>query len=658
MNFKFYNKIIEEVKGKIKLEKTTKQVPAYFKRNEKARHRAKKHLDDINKNHNHAWAIEVQERIKKMKKLNKTALFYRGNNITYEEMFVKWEEYASVLQNKYGITKGMEIPVCMANTPEFVYLLGGASLIGAKLNIFGSIFDKDYITKIIDECDANILFATDDVYKDIKDAVNNSHIKDKVVFSLTDSLPNHKNPYQELDHKFYDFKNKLFELKNEDNSIIDVNEFLSGNIKKYEFVDSNLDDVFTITYSSGSTNSTRPKAIVHKVRSFITMGIFHDANVSHIPSMGSMSVRASIPTHSNTDVISSISDSLMQGCKLALEPIYDKEHHLASLLINKANFDVSAKSFWLHTFKKIALDPNYQHIKLPFLLVPMAAGEPVSLGEEKFMNKMLRKTDAAKDITHLPVSPIVMSIAGGDCEHGGIFFSLFNALQPKLGKEDKHGLRTYDMVEVAVIDEKGKYLPNNTIGKLVANSECNMLEYKNNKEATDAFFMKTEDGKVWGNCNVYAKIDNNNKIHLKGRIKEEDLEVPPFKIMEEICKDTKTVLSCEVVSVKDKNDDTKYVAHIEFMPDSNINERETLLMFDNKCTKLYGSDVMENVTYRIRSNEEGFPLSGCGKRNNLKLIDEGISEKCVKPVLDNDTICLINAEDYYKNSNKMLIKKQ
>ena len=81
-------------------------------------------------------------------------------------------------------------------------------------------------------------------------------------------------------------------------------------------------------------------------------------------------------------------------------------------------------------------------------------------------------------------------------------------------------------------------------------------------------------------------------------------------------------------------------------------------MFDNKCTKLYGSDVMENVTYRIRSNEEGFPLSGCGKRNNLKLIDEGISEKCVKPVLDNDTICLIKAEAYYKNSNKMLIKKQ
>ena len=38
-----------------------------------------------------------------------------------------------------GFTKGSEIPICMANCPEFVMLLRAASLIGAKVNVFGAI---------------------------------------------------------------------------------------------------------------------------------------------------------------------------------------------------------------------------------------------------------------------------------------------------------------------------------------------------------------------------------------------------------------------------------------------------------------------------------------------------------------------------------------
>lgn len=75
------------------------------------------------------------------------------------------------------VLKGDEIPICMANTPEFIYLLGGISLIGAKANIFGEGFDKDYITEIINGCNSDILFATDDKYSVIDDSVKNLRIK-------------------------------------------------------------------------------------------------------------------------------------------------------------------------------------------------------------------------------------------------------------------------------------------------------------------------------------------------------------------------------------------------------------------------------------------------------------------------------------------------
>ena len=48
-----------------------------------------------------------------------------------------------------GVEKGTEIPVCMTLCPEFVYLLLGASKLGAVLNIFGDWFSDDYVREIL-----------------------------------------------------------------------------------------------------------------------------------------------------------------------------------------------------------------------------------------------------------------------------------------------------------------------------------------------------------------------------------------------------------------------------------------------------------------------------------------------------------------------------
>ena len=72
-----------------------------------------------------------------------------------------------------------------------------------------------------------------------------------------------------------------------------------------------------------------------------------------------------------------------------------------------------------------------------------------SLGEEKFINEFLRKSEAGSGISlngiKLPYGPL--SVGGGDCEHGGIFYTLLKKLQSainfiKIGKSD------YGMVPV------------------------------------------------------------------------------------------------------------------------------------------------------------------------------------------------------------------
>lgn len=589
-------------------------------------------VEDIQKNRNHTWIEEIYNRNKNT--LDDPALFYRGTEISYKEMFQHMEEYAKSLK-ELGIEKGMEIPICMSNTPEIVYLLGAISLVGAKANIFNEEFDPDYITEIIDGCNANIMFIEDRKYEKIKTSIEKSHISQMIMTSLTDSLPKEGNPYEEYDRKHGQFKCTVENHKTNNTNIKDIKEFveLGKNYQGEVLSGAGLEDEFTITYSSGSTNSSRAKAIVHTNRSYVTLGRCHDPEIQKTASMKKFTVQAHIPTHSNTEIISGISSALMQGSRIALEPIYDKDFFIDTLEINKPTYCLATRSFWVDTMKKIQYDPNYKDRKLHNLLIAFSVGEPLEKNEEKLINRGLRKAQAGKAVIPTPISPVTVSVAGGDCEHGGVFYVIFRALQSikptHILKKEPHGLKPFEMVETAILDKDGNRLGPNQLGRMVANSPCNMKCYKNNPEATKKFFITDAEGKVWGDCNVYAYIDEYDNVYMKGRIPTKDEELPMFVISDAILKDTKNILSCETV----KDDSTGYyVAHIEFQPNKKKSELNIILGAEQRCQKAFGEDFAKNIIYRVHSNEESFELTGCGKRNNNALTAEGVTSLCVKPV--------------------------
>lgn len=613
-------------------------------------------LKDIEENHNWSWIREIYERNRN--NLNTVAIFYRGKKITYREFFNNSIKYAKSMK-ELGLKKGSEIPMCLANCPETVYLLAATNMIGAKANIFGSGFDKGYLREIIDGCDSKVLFATDDMYGDIEDVVNQTNIENKVIISLNDSLPNHKDPYEEYDKEFYDFKNHVPKFKEHDKSVLSVEEFeeIGKNYSNVVYDNTtNLEDEFTITYSSGSTNSSRPKGIVHCNRSYVTMGRFHDKDASDTRPMKNMTVLASIPTLSNTNLASNISDTLMQGCAIATEPIYDKNFFFYSLIINKPNFVVASKSFIVHAMKNI---PENYTKGLPFLMALFASGEATSKGEEKFINKTLKTLKAGTAILPRPISPVPLSIAGGDCEHGGFYFNLFkkyNDLLPyyKLSKEDS-GVKTFSMVDYAVLDELGNYCQPFQIGRLVANSPCSMKEYKNNAVATNSFYIKDSHNKIWGDCKVFAYYDNNKHLHIKGRFIDNKEQIPPYIISDIILKDTKNIMSCEVVPIE-RDNALLYVAHIELQPDKKNNEQEIVLSCEQRMVDKLGNDVAQDVFFRVRTSTESFPLTGCGKRNNNSLVEEGISDKCFKPFFNGESIIYLNYNTIKDSNNNLKLR--
>lgn len=626
---------IDELKVEKKLiEELTIRKSKHYEYSSKLKKKVKEALDELEKNHDSSWALEMYKR--NQDNLNEIALFYRGNKITYEKMFSSAFAYAKSLK-KMGYNENSEIPVCMSNIPEFVYMFLAVNMIGARINVVGSWFNKDYLLDIINKTGSKTIFISDDEYDNLKDIISESNIEKICMFSLTDSfiIKNGKsiNPYEEIDNKFHLITNLVSKYKENCNNIIDVNEFvkLGKNYNGRVLANSILDDICTITYTSGTTDPGCPKGVVHSNRSYITLSRFKESDVSGMPSMRNLTVLAHIPTYTHMELTCAISDTLYEKCTLALEPFYEKEFFPYSLLINKPNFVPASTGFWGYLCKLLNFDDNFKNIKMPYLMIPTVTGEACSLGEEKFFNYTSKKHKFGTEKLPFPLAPVTFSIGGGTSESSGIFVTLYKALQEKkyILERKSLGLTPHRFVEIEVLDSNGKPCKLNKPGLLVANSPCNMIKYTNeelNKEA----YVTDFNGKKWLSLNTYSYKSDSKRIKMKGRLNNYIVSsrgnIPYYVIEDIVDMDSDKFMSSALVKVDDR-----YVCHIEMQPLISKDEADEALI---NCIKRFRyflpEDIVNNLYIRIRSLNESFPLAPSGKRDMGALVREGITDECIK----------------------------
>lgn len=652
MNIVNIDKIREIVLSKFKLNKEKSN------RIVKTNNKVEAALKEIEEKRNYAWDLDIETRNKS--NLNKEALFYRGKVITFGELFKKRDCVAKALK-KAGVKKGDVIAICMSNTPEFIYSLMAISVVGAEATIFGEDFDKKYIEEILKGCTDKVFLATDKKYEKIKDILKNKRFDHKVIASLTDSLPNGIDPYYELDKDFYDFSNKIPSLKKEDTNIESFKEFVdfgkgySGPIRETV----TLDDDFLRSFTSGSTRKGLPKQIVHPHRSLITMARFHDEDLSGLPAMNNVRMLAHIPTYSNTDVITSISDPLSQGCSAALEPIYDIRFHNRSLVINKPNAIPSTTSFLIHSAK--TFEKEFPNEKMEQAYIVIAVGEPTSKGEERLINKWLKNVKAGTKRVPFPLSPVTLSLGGGDCEHGGIYFTLFHALRQKVSlSKETYGLTPFKCVEEVILDKNGNHITDGSVGRLAAIGPTIMKRYDGNEEATNKFFIKDANGKVYGDTKAWASKNKKGNTIMHGRMGSEfhlstGEEIAPYVISEAVQDDYLNVLSCEVINTKTEEGAEIPVVHIELQPDAKDITPVVLMNAKAKLDSLLPRELSNKIVFRFHSNEDEFQVTGSGKRSLNTLEEEGLTEKCFKPERIDGEIYFIKYKPNSTDVDKKLV---
>ncbi len=570
-------------------------------------------LEDLQQNHNHSWYEEIMDRNKE--NMNMPAIFYRGNKIIYKKMQENAINYSKSLK-AMGISEGNEIIACMANIPETIYLMLAANRIGAKINFVCESFAPEYLKKIIMSQNAKVIFVSDNLIEELKKHIDINEFEYCVIISLMDSLPEGKNPYKKYDNDFYVYKNLAQETKKDNTDFLLLEDFLLlgiGYNGKLVNDKIGLDTEFTITYTSGSTKVGWPKAIVHTNRSYISIGRFHDPDLSLMPPMRNMRGLAHIPTYSNTNLVSSISDILMQACTVVCEPIYDEHFFARSLIINKPNIVIATRSFWLRAIKDFGIDKLLIEEKLPFIISAVAVGESICKNEETYINDNFRQLDAGRDVLPRFLRPATISVGGGDCEHGGLFFTLLKGNREKFFKRD-YGLVPFQLAELAILREDGTECDYGEDGVLVANSPCTMKEYRDDSGSTRKFFVRDAYGRIWANCFVWAYMNKHGRIHIHDRVGNEielknGYKLPMYKISDIILKN-ENILSCETVT-----NGEKIISYVENYPNMEIDRKLLYEKTRKNIMEKWGRDVVDIYSIQWISNKQSFVLTKSGKRN-------------------------------------------
>ncbi len=578
--------------------------------------------NEIDTKRNHSWAEEIYRR--HSKELGRVLIDYFGNQISYATILDESMKMAKSLKLN-GAKKGDEIVVCLDRIPELIYLTMAASIIGAKINIISDKFDKEYIKSIITNANYKFVFIQKNKLDKMEDVIKDLHDKHEfVMVSHERSLPKN-NPYGKIIDRFY---KKDIDLSGYE--LIDYDKFIKDGLDygDLSFEKVNLDDPFTITYSSGTTKKGFPKGITHKIRHYTTMGRYHDPEVSGIPSLKNYSTYSNIPAYSNSFILSAMSDILILGGKCVLDPIDDPDYFLVGAKIHNSNVNIATTTVWLRNAMNYYNGDKYNIDTLPYAMFNFVAGEGFSAGEEKFLNRFFKDTKCGIKVTHTPISLAKACVAGADCEHGSVFMKMFRALFNKapyrIGRSEPVGMKPYDFVDVQVLRKDGTYCLPLEHGRIVANSDCTMLEYNHNPEATEKFFIKDAYGKVWGDMRVYGFYDEKGNVSMKGRYSDDEL-IPTYLIADEILKDTKKIMSCEVVPIND-NGRVVYVAHIMPQYRTSFNVEKVINGAIQRCIRKFGFGIQDILFFRIHSYIDNYPVSTSSKRDILALESEGLDK--------------------------------
>lgn len=559
-------------------------------------------LEDLPK-----YSIYEYLKIKNANNLDKDAIEYYGNKLTYRELIDKIDEVANALV-AYGVKENDIVTICMPTTPEMVYLFYALSKIGAISNMIDPRKSSKEIEEYTSETKSKLFIGIDVASEKYRDLKRNCDVENIIVLTPYESF---NKPLKSI-MKFKDKAVARTKRYMDTSECIKWDEFIkkSSTIDSVKNVNYSFNKPVTIVHTGGTTGKSKGVVLSNDN---INCGA-HQCEVSGLDFKDKGTWLDIMPPFIAYGVGNGLHLPLSMGMKVILIPKFDPKKYDDILLKHKPNYMAGVPSHYGYLLDS----EKMKNADLSFIKTPIVGGDKMDYTLEKKVNAFLKEHNCgSKIIKGYGMSEVNAAVSV--CINNEV-----NKLKSVGIPLVKCNMGIYDI-------ETGEELSYCQDGELRISGPNVMYGYYENEEEEKKVLHKDYDERIIYSGDL-AQIDTDGNLFVKGRYKEMIIRPDGFKVypssIEEKILMHPAVSECKVVGCRDYSESQGELPYaFIILKNEYLSDSENII---EEIKKICTEELAEYSLPEIYEIVIQFPVTSIGKIDSIALKEYGNQKKLAK----------------------------
>lgn len=526
--------------------------------------------------------------------LDKVAIEYFGNKLTYNELIQKIDECANSLV-AMGVKKGDIVTICMPTTPEMVFMFYALSKIGAVSNMIDPRKSAKEIEEYANEVNSKVFLGIHVALEKYINLKKNTTVENVIICT----------PYE----SFIKPLGGLLKLKDNMKKKVKLHDSLNWQqfiklgknvfAKKSEYSENMP---VTIVHTGGTTGKAKGVILSNEN---INIGA-RQCEISGLNFKDKGTWLDIMPPFIVYGVGNGLHLPLSMGMKVILMPTFDPRKYDEILLKHRPNYMAGVPSHYGYLLQSKKL----KDVDLSFIKTPIVGGDKMDYTLEQQVNDFLKEHNCStKIIKGYGMSEVDAAVSV--CING------------EINKLKSVGIPLPKTVIGIFEPETDSELYYNEHGEIRISGPNVMLGYHNNKVEEDKILHTDSAGTRWIYSGDSGYYDDDAHLYVDGRYKEMIIRPDGFKVypssIEEVILLHESVSECKVVGCRDFTESQGYLPKAFIILKNGVSDVNRVIEEIKLICHTHLAEYSLPFDYEVL---EKFPMTSIGKINTIVLREQ------------------------------------